>query len=160
MKKTLAYACILLSLSMMLQYNSIQENRLMSDNKIVTLDSSYSSIISDIKPPTKEERLHILASRGEIRSRVMEVTAYSVTYEDCGKIDGITASGDEIHEGVVASDPSIPFGTRLWIEGIGEVVVKDRGGAIHGDILDLYISDPKEAEKFGRQKRKVFFLGK
>jgi 3D (Asp-Asp-Asp) domain-containing protein len=88
----------------------------------------------------------------------MEITAYSVTYEDCGKIDGITSSGEEIYEGVVASDPEIPFGTRLWIEGIGEVVVKDRGGAIHGDLLDLYIPNPEEAKKFGRQKRRVYFL--
>ena len=111
------------------------------------------------EPKSISERLEYLVSRGEIRSKIMEITTYSVTLEDCGKLDGITASGELIHEGVVAADPSIPFGTRLYIEGIGFVVVKDRGGAIKGDILDLYIPDPEEAKKFGRQKRKVYFLG-
>ena len=110
------------------------------------------------KPTTYRERLEQMASRGEIRVVNMKITAYSATYEDCGKDDGITASGEKIHEGVVAADPSIPFGTKLYIEGVGIVVVKDRGGAIRGNILDLYIPDPKNAEKWGVQHRKVYFI--
>jgi 3D (Asp-Asp-Asp) domain-containing protein len=113
-----------------------------------------------VEPPTYRERLEYQVSRGEIRAKVMEITAYSATIEDCGKEDGITASGEKIYRGVVAADPSIPFGTRLYIEGVGIVVVKDRGGAIQGDILDLYVPEPKDAKEWGRQKRKVYFLGK
>src|SRR5690606_41922664 len=44
---------------------------------------------------------------------------------------GITASGKPVEAGVtVACPPDLPFGTVLRIEGVGERVCHDRGGAI------------------------------
>lgn len=48
----------------------------------------------------------------------------------CGKkvANGITASGEPAVEGVtVAMYKNIPFGTRIYIDGIGERIVQDRG---------------------------------
>lgn len=58
---------------------------------------------------------------------------YSVTGYDplcahcCGKTDGITASGEKSVCGVTAAMKDIPFGTRIYIDGMGEYVVQDRG---------------------------------
>jgi 3D (Asp-Asp-Asp) domain-containing protein len=87
-----------------------------------------------------------------------EVTAYTANEESTGKSPGdagygITASGDRVQEGVtVACPPSIPFGQRLEIEGVGERICSDRGGSITEGRLDIYIAELKEARQFGRQR--------
>jgi 3D (Asp-Asp-Asp) domain-containing protein len=86
-----------------------------------------------------------------------EVTAYTAGEESTGKQlgdagYGITASGEHVREGVtIACPPSMAFGTRLEIEGIGERVCTDRGGAIKEGRLDIYIAELEEARQFGRQ---------
>lgn len=67
------------------------------------------------------------------------ITAYCPCVKCCGKNDGITASGVKAVEGVtVAMNKSIPFGTKIYIDGVGERIVQDRGGAIKGNHIDLY----------------------
>lgn len=97
-------------------------------------------------------------------AKVFEVTAYTNGYESTGKYPGhpeygITASGKRTKEGrTVAAPPSIPFGTKLYIEGIGYRIVEDRGADIVEGRLDLFIEDLNRAKKFGRQKLKVIIL--
>lgn len=90
-----------------------------------------------------------------------EVTAYTAGPESTGKSAGdpaygVTASGEPVQEGVtVACPPEMAFGTVLSIEGVGERVCTDRGGAIKGKRLDVYISSLSEAREFGRQILRV-----
>lgn len=68
-----------------------------------------------------------------------------------------TASGKRPREGMVATlSRSIPFGTHVLIEGLGEFVVEDRIG--HGSEFDIFTSSCREAEVFGRQHRRVTIL--
>ena len=106
------------------------------------------------------DRLEQQASRGEIRCMNAEITAYTASADECGNSLGITASGEKVQRGFVASSPAIPFGTILYIEGIGRVVVKDRGGAITKNHFDIYVETKEEAFNFGRQHRKVYFIGR
>lgn len=86
-----------------------------------------------------------------------EVTAYTAGPESTGKHPGdkgygVTTSGEHVREGITAAcPPSLPFGTRLEIEGVGERVCEDRGGAIGQGRLDIYIAELKDAQAFGRQ---------
>ena len=90
---------------------------------------------------------------------VYKITAYCPCKKCCGKSDGITASGEKAVEGItVAMDKSIPFGTKIYIDGVGERIVQDRGGAIKGNRIDLYFDSHEEALNFGRQTRKVTIL--
>ena len=41
------------------------------------------------------------------------------------------------------------------IEGYGEVVVEDKGGAIKGDRIDIYMESHEEALIFGRRAVKI-----
>jgi 3D (Asp-Asp-Asp) domain-containing protein/uncharacterized protein YraI len=52
---------------------------------------------------------------------------------------------------IVAASSQYPIGTRMHIEGIGEGIVLDRGGAIQGNRLDLLVGSQQEALNWGRQ---------
>lgn len=69
---------------------------------------------------------------------------------------GTTASGDHVHVGSVAVDPRvIPLGSPLWIEGYGQGVADDTGGAIVGHHVDVWMSSCAAARQWGRKTRKV-----
>lgn len=76
--------------------------------------------------------------------------------------DGIvyTASGAEAVQGVtIAADWSIyPPGTVLFVEGLGEMVVQDRGGAIQGQKIDVYFESHDDALQFGRQNVRFYIV--
>lgn len=73
------------------------------------------------------------------------ITYYCSCAICCGRVSHTTASGAPTVEGVtVAADPSIPFGTKLKING-HVYTVQDRGGAIRGNHIDVYVSSHSKA---------------
>ena len=73
------------------------------------------------------------------------ITGYTISYADCGKIDGITASGIVASVGrTCASGKEFAFGTRLYIDGIGERTVEDRGGGVHNGHIDVLFATRDE----------------
>ena len=104
----------------------------------------------------------------EMEWLVFEATAYCECEICCGRwaIDrpgGIvyTASGAIAKAGVtIAADWDVmPKGTQVYIEGIGSRTVQDRGGAIKGNIIDIYFDTHEEALQFGRQEVRLYILG-
>ena len=96
-----------------------------------------------------------------------EATAYCSCEKCCGawaenRPDGIvyTASGAVAQEGVtIAADWDVlPPGTVVYIDGLGERVVQDRGGAIKGNAVDVYFEDHDEALVFGRQTVRLYIV--
>lgn len=83
------------------------------------------------------------------------VTAYA--YYEGGGENYYTASGaTPVPYYTVATGDEFPFGTVLYIEGIGTVEVQDRGGFDDG-IIDLHIgNDPMES--FEDTTRKVYIV--
>lgn len=69
-----------------------------------------------------------------------------------------TASREPVAPGVtVAADPDVlPLGTRVYIDGIGERVVQDTGGAIQGNKIDLAVESHAEAVEWGVQDKGVW----
>lgn len=85
------------------------------------------------------------------------ITAYCGCDECCGSWSGSpTASGAWPVAGrTIAAD--LPFGTVLYIEGLGEYVVEDRG--VYGEWIDIYFDDHDQADTFGLQYREVYLVG-
>jgi len=83
---------------------------------------------------------------------LLEVTAYTDSMHECGKADGITASGVKVEEGHVAAPPEIGFGVRIYSPKHGWLTVTDRGGAIHGRRMDVYMHKVSAAKKWGRKR--------
>ncbi|WP_067931992.1 3D domain-containing protein [Alicyclobacillus kakegawensis] len=94
-----------------------------------------------------------------------ELTAYTAGYESTGKRPGdpsygITSTGVPVQAGVtVAVDPSvIPYGSKLYIPGIGFRIAQDTGGAIQGHHIDIYMQSLSEAIQFGVRYGDVYVL--
>src|SRR5699024_6471876 len=88
-------------------------------------------------------------------TKTMSATAYTADCEGCS---GTTADGTDLDgdEKVIAVDPDeIPLGTEVHVEGYGDAVAGDTGGAINGDKIDLHMSDEDEANDFGNQEVEV-----
>jgi 3D (Asp-Asp-Asp) domain-containing protein len=67
-----------------------------------------------------------------------------------------TASGGKVVPGeTAAAGPNIPFGTRIYVEGLGWRTVNDRGSSIGPNDIDLAASTRKECLEFGTQQRLV-----
>jgi len=91
---------------------------------------------------------------------MMEATAYSCNE---GFIGGgnLTAMGQDlrIDPMAIAVDPSvIPLGTKLYVEGYGEAIASDTGGAIKGNIIDLHFSDVSQCIDWGRRQVEVTII--
>ena len=56
----------------------------------------------------------------------------------CGKSNGITASGTQAAAGRTVAMSGMPFGTKIYIEGLGYYVVEDRG--VKAGIIDVACS--------------------
>lgn len=90
-------------------------------------------------------------AQGWAEWREITWTAYCSGKCCCGpKAARLTASGQRFRPGIVASDPSIPFGSRVYAWGQW-FTVQDRGGAIKGNRMDLSKRTHREAREFGVQ---------
>lgn len=90
----------------------------------------------------------------------VEATAYTAYCEGCS---GTTATGIDLRANpdlkVIAVDPSvIPLGSRVWVEGYGEAIAGDTGGAIKGNKIDVFIPDQQGALDWGRKTVTVKIL--
>ena len=83
------------------------------------------------------------------------VTAYAY-YEGGGENYSTASGATPVPYYTVATTDDFSFGTVLYIEGIGEVEVQDRGGFSEG-IIDLHIGDDP-MESFEDRVRKVYVV--
>lgn len=142
--------------------NYIIDNGVVRDkNSVLLANAPYNfEGYVPVKTAEEKEREQVLAKYEEKRQNAnypqgkftINASAYTAAADECGKSDGITASGLKVKEGVtLACPPQFPFGTKIKIEGMGTRICEDRGGAIKGNHVDIYMETKKEAFSFGRQ---------
>ena len=82
-------------------------------------------------------------------TQVYKITAYCSCAKCCGKATGRTAMGTKATAGrTVAASGKFAFGTKLNING-HVYTVEDRGGAINGKKIDIYVNSHAEALAWG-----------
>lgn len=97
-------------------------------------------------------------SRGYSRTLTMVATGYTDAPEENYPYAGMPSYiGLPLARGIVAVDPNvIPMGTKLYIEGYGEAIAADQGGAIKGNRIDLFFDSKAEAYNWGMKTVKVY----
>lgn len=102
----------------------------------------------------------VTTSKASSKELVVTATAYTATCEGCS---GITSTGINLLENpdtkVISVDPSvIPLGSKVYVEGYGEAIAGDTGGAIKGNKIDVFIPSKQDAINFGVKQVKVTIL--
>ncbi len=109
-------------------------------NKIVQVQKKATSRASTL-PRT--------SSNANTGGTVYKITAYCPCSKCCGKATGRTASGTKATAGrTVAASSKFSFGTKLNIGG-HVYTVEDRGGAINGNKIDIFVNTHAEALQWG-----------
>jgi N-acetylmuramoyl-L-alanine amidase len=103
--------------------------------------------------PAKEEKAATSTSQEATKELSVSATAYTGQCEGCS---GVTATGIDLNANpnakVIAVDPSvIPLGSKVWVEGYGEAIAGDTGGAIKGNKIDVHVPDQGTALNWGRK---------
>ncbi len=93
--------------------------------------------------------------------KVLYVTA--TAYTPAESTTGKTALGYDVWANpnmkVIAVDPNvIPLGSRVWVEGYGEAIAGDTGGAIKGYKIDVLLPTVQQALNWGRKTVKIIVL--
>jgi LysM repeat protein/3D (Asp-Asp-Asp) domain-containing protein len=99
-------------------------------------------------------------SKSVAKEITVEATAYTAYCTGCS---GITATGIDLRSNpnrkVIAVDPRvIPLGSRVYVEGYGEAIAGDTGGAIKGTRVDLFMASQSAALNWGRKTVKLQIL--
>ncbi len=119
-----------------------------------------------VTPPSVSSKPVVVSSPTEIEEvEVTEeilVTATAYTAY-CAGCSGTTAYGIDLrsnpNQKVIAVDPRvIPLGTKVWVEGYGEAIAGDTGGAIKGNKIDVFIPSYENAMEWGVKKVKLKVL--
>ena len=110
--------------------------------------------------PAKEEDTATSTSQEATKELTVSATAYTGQCEGCS---GVTATGIDLNANpnakVIAVDPSvIPLGSKVWVEGYGEAIAGDTGGAIKGNKIDVHVPDQSAALNWGRKSVTVKVL--
>ena len=116
--------------------------------------SNAESRISELNTPT------VSTANTEIGNVIKTLTMESTAYYG----HGITASGlkpvrnpDGIS--TIAVDPDvIPLGTKVYVSGYGLAIAADTGGAIKGNIIDVFLNTNEECISWGRRNVTVQIL--
>ena len=117
-------------------------------------DSNSNSNTSTVKEVSKSNE-----STNNAKELYVSATAYS--HES--SITGLTATGYNVKANpnmkLIAVDPSvIPLGTKVWVEGYGEAIAGDTGGAIKGHKIDVLMPSSAQAISWGRKTVKIVIL--
>jgi 3D (Asp-Asp-Asp) domain-containing protein len=133
---------------------STTEASILKNSLIPTLqvsEDNYSVLDNTLINGEKPEEKEVTGKK-----MIANLSAYTAAADECGKSDGITASGAQVTPNrTLACPKGYAFGTKIYIEGMGEYTCEDRGGAIKGNKFDIYMVTKAEAFAFGRKNLEI-----
>lgn len=84
------------------------------------------------------------------------VTAYCPCAKCCGQSGNLTRSGTVPKQGITIAAPrSVPFGTVVYVQGIGPRIVEDRKHRRFNRSYDVFFNSHAQAVRFGRRELNV-----
>ncbi|MEH7141519.1 LysM peptidoglycan-binding and 3D domain-containing protein [Priestia megaterium] len=149
-----------ISISQLKQWNNLSSNTIYI-NQVLQVGGQAAA---QAKPSTPSTSTPAPAPAQESNSVSKEITVEATAYTAyCAGCSGITATGIDLRSNpnrkVIAVDPRvIPLGSRVYVEGYGEAIAGDTGGAIKGTRVDLFMASQSSALNWGRKTVKLQIL--
>jgi 3D (Asp-Asp-Asp) domain-containing protein len=159
-----------ISVDNLMNWNNISSDLIFPGDQLVLQGTKVASAHTTVQPASNTAKAPASApvqkaatsAPASATGKEMTVTATAYTAY-CTGCSGTTATGIDLrsnpNQKVIAVDPSvIPLGTRVWVEGYGEAIAGDTGGAIKGNIIDLFMADQQDALNWGRKTVNIKIL--
>lgn len=110
-----------------------------------------------VSKPKKANAKKASSSNKDYKTITVKATAYTASCKSCS---GITATGLNLKKNpnvkAISVDPKvIPLGTKVYVEGYGEAIAADTGGAIKGKKIDVFMPSKTKALNWGVKTVKV-----
>lgn len=127
----------------------------------ISRGENTSNVAQQAQEYKQQQQAQIAQQSGGTNLGSFQITGYGA---DCVGCSGITAAGIDVRGGithyqgyrVIATDPNvIPMFSIVLIEGVGNCIAVDTGGAIKGNIIDLLFPSEAHTYAWGRQHRNV-----
>ena len=124
-----------------------------------TASTPKPNVSQPVEQPKEEVQVSSVGE-GAVKEMTVTATAYTAYCTGCS---GTTAIGIDLranpNQRVIAVDPRvIPLGTKVWVEGYGEAIAGDTGGAIKGNKIDVFIPTQESAMAWGVKTVKIRIL--
>ncbi len=135
-------------------YRSVSDDKLLDkaieygvvvfrDGKYVHMNETPAGLLTRELGSTKAMANDAMLSDTLVTYLVRRTVEYKMDFAvNCQGDCFVTADGTDLHNAkpltVLACPPELKHGTKLWIEGYGEAVCHDRGGAIKDKRIDIW----------------------
>ncbi|RHW43519.1 LysM peptidoglycan-binding domain-containing protein [Neobacillus notoginsengisoli] len=138
-------------------------NKLKSDrihpNQVLILSGVKAAAAK--KPAVKAAPAKKPVAKAAAQKRYKEITVKATAYTaNCKGCSGITYTGINLKKNpnakVISVDPKlIPLGSKVYVPGYGEAIAGDKGSAMRGNKIDVFIPDRKKALQWGTKTVKI-----
>ena len=136
------------------ELEEVQEKNLELERKLNSKKNETSRSTTNSRSTGNTGSTSNTNSKGRLLGK-FESTAYTLYKDSNAK----TAYGLKPQVGVIAVDPNvIPLGTKLYVEGYGNAIAGDTGGAIKGRIVDVFFNTRDECMQWGRRQVNVWIV--
>ncbi|OMP66699.1 LysM peptidoglycan-binding and 3D domain-containing protein [Domibacillus epiphyticus] len=140
--------------------NGLSSDMIYPGDKLSTSGSAKAATTASAAPAAQSVEPAQTTSAPQGKTLTMTATAYTA---DCAGCSGVTATGIDLRNDrskkVIAVDPNvIPLGSRVYVEGYGEAIAGDTGGAIKGNKIDLHVPSTDAAYSWGVRTVNVTIL--
>jgi 3D (Asp-Asp-Asp) domain-containing protein len=147
-------------------WNNLKSDTIYPKQKLkVTAPAKKTTAPAKAKAPAKKATPVKAASQKPSSNQVKKTLTVSASAftANCKGCSGITYTGINLkknpHMKVISVDPKvIPLGSKVYVPGYGTAIAADKGSAIKGNRIDVFVPNYNDAIKWGRKTVTVQIL--